>query len=1040
MFRWIVNLSLQFRFQMLAAAGALILAGIVQSRDARYDILPEFDDPTVEIQTEALGLAADEVESLVTINVEELLAGTPWLKALTSKSVPGLSSVLLVFEPGTDLMRARQVVQERLSLAWALPNVSKPPIMLQPLSAMGRAMIVGLSSKDVSLIDLSVLARWEIKPKLLGVPGVANVAIWGQRERQLQVQVDPARLRAKGVTLDQVVESAGDSLWVSPLSFLEASTLGTGGWIDTPNQRLGIQHIQPISAAGDLGEVAVAESMLRLKDVAKVVEEHPPLIGDAITNRGPGLLLVVERFPNTDPAEVARGVDAALSEMHQGLPGVDIDANIFRSASYVEASTGNIGRMLLLGGALFVVAVFGLLLSWRALLTCLVAIATSFLAAMLVLLLRGAPVNAIVIAGLAVAFASVVDDAIIAADIIDRRLRERGAAGRESVVAIILDACLAIRAPIAYAALIALLAVAPLLVIAGPLGALLAPFAFSYALAIVASMIVGLAVMPAVALTLLRVGPPNGGSPRALMPLQRRYEAALARVLRAPRSGILVAGVVAIAVVAAIPLLNWSLLPTFKESDFQIAWQTAPGTSHPEMLRAITRASDELRAIPGVRSVAAHVGRAVTGDQVVGIESGQIWVGTDQSSDYGAMVAALRETAEGIPGIDATVETYLSGKVGRDLNGRAAPLQVRIAGPNRDLLRAEAGKVAKILSEVVGVTNVRVEDLIDAPHVEIKVNLEAAGRVGLTPGDVRRAAATVFAGLVVGNLFERQKVFEVAVWGAPESRDSLTDVRELLIDSPNGSQVRLAEVADVRIVSTPRAIDRVGVSRFIDVSASVSGRDAASAASEIKDRLAQTPLPFEFHAVLLNDYAEHQAANWRIAAAGVAAAICAFFLLQACFQSWALASAFLVMLLASLAGGLFGIVISGGSASFGSLAGLLAVLGLAARNGILLIDRCRQLGLQPGAAFGPALVARGAQERFGPIVITALSVALAFLPAAALGAVPGLEIINPMAVVILFGLVTSVLANLFIAPALYLWLGRTAREIEPFGSEQRALS
>ena len=240
MLRWVVALSLKFRFQVLAGASALILAGVLQLRDAQYDILPEFDDPTVEIQTEALGLSAEEVENLVTVNIEEMVAGTSWLKTLRSRSVPGLSSVLLVFEPGTELMRARQVVQERLSMAWAMPNVSKPPVMLQPLSAASRAMIVGLSSKDVSLIELSVLARWEVKPTLLGVPGVANVAIWGQRERQLQVQVDPARLAARGVTLDQVVESAGDLLWVSPLSFLEASTLGTGGWIDTPNQRLGI--------------------------------------------------------------------------------------------------------------------------------------------------------------------------------------------------------------------------------------------------------------------------------------------------------------------------------------------------------------------------------------------------------------------------------------------------------------------------------------------------------------------------------------------------------------------------------------------------------------------------------------------------------------------------------------------------------------------------------------------------------------------------------------------------------------------------------
>ena len=297
MLRQILGFSLQFRSLVLVLAAALMFFGVLRLHDAPVDALPEFKAPMVEIQTEALGLSATEVEELITVNLEEILASTAWLRTLSSKSLPGLSSVLLVFEPGTDLMEARQLVQERLTMAYALPNVSKPPVMLQPLSSASRSMIIGLSSKDVSLIDMSVLARWTIAPKLLGVPGVANVAVWGQRSRQLQVQVDPKHLQAMGVTLDQVIETAGDALWVSPLSFLEASTPGMGGWIDTPNQRLAIQHVQPIISPNQLAEVALADKPLRLKDVAKVVEEHPPLIGDAIINGGPGLLMVIERFP-----------------------------------------------------------------------------------------------------------------------------------------------------------------------------------------------------------------------------------------------------------------------------------------------------------------------------------------------------------------------------------------------------------------------------------------------------------------------------------------------------------------------------------------------------------------------------------------------------------------------------------------------------------------------------------------------------------------------------------------------------------------------
>jgi multidrug efflux pump subunit AcrB len=289
----IVKFSLDYRHLVMLLAAVILGFGGFTLSNAKIDVLPEFDAPMVEVQAEALGLSAAEVEDLVTINLEEILTAAPYLQSIHSKSVPGLSSVLLTFEPGTELMRARQMVQERLTMAWALPNVSKAPVKLQPRSAASRAMIIGLSSKDVSLIDVSVLARWTMTPKLLSVPGVANVAIWGQRARQLQVQVDTRHLQAKGVTLSQVIESTGDSLWVSPLSYLESSFLGTGGWIDTPNQRLGIQHVQPISKASDLAKVSVDDSSLTLGEIATVVEEHPPLIGDALVSDGPGIVLVV---------------------------------------------------------------------------------------------------------------------------------------------------------------------------------------------------------------------------------------------------------------------------------------------------------------------------------------------------------------------------------------------------------------------------------------------------------------------------------------------------------------------------------------------------------------------------------------------------------------------------------------------------------------------------------------------------------------------------------------------------------------------------
>src|SRR5256886_5497096 len=349
MMRWIIEWSLKFRLLVVALAMGMIFVGITQLRTMPVDALPEFAPPYVEVQTEAPGLSASEVEELVTLNLEELLNGTPWLQSIRSTSVPGLSSITLIFQPGTDIIRARQLVSERLGLAYALPNVAQPPVILQPLSATSRVMMIGLSSKQVSPIDMSVLARWNIRPALLSVPGVANVSIWGMRDRQLQVLVDPQRLQARHVTLDQIVSTTGNALWVSPLTFLNASTPGSGGWIDGPQQRLEVRHVLPISSPNDLAQVNVEGTTLRLGDVSKVVEDHQPLIGDDILNNGSGLLFVIEKFPGANTLDVTRGVEAKLTELQPGLSGIQIDTGIFRPASFIELAIYNLTRALLIG-------------------------------------------------------------------------------------------------------------------------------------------------------------------------------------------------------------------------------------------------------------------------------------------------------------------------------------------------------------------------------------------------------------------------------------------------------------------------------------------------------------------------------------------------------------------------------------------------------------------------------------------------------------------------------------------------------------------
>lgn len=1039
MIRWITETSMRLNFLILIVAVAIMVFGVLQLREAPVDVYPEFNPPFVEIQTEALGLSAAEVESLITVPMEaDLLNGVAWLDQIYSESVAGLSSILLVFEPGTDNIRARQMVQERLTQAFMLPNVSQPPTMLQPLSTTSRVMMVGLSSEELSLIDMSVLARWNIKPRLTGVPGVANVAIWGLRERQLQVQVDPARLQANGVTLEQIIATTGEALWVSPLSFLESSSPGTAGWIDTPNQRLNIRHLLPISSAEDLAQVSLlGGNGLLLGDVTNVVEDHQPLIGDAVLENGPGLLLVIEKFPGANTLEVTRGVEEALEALRPGLSGIDIDTTVFRPASYIEQAFGNLSNVLLIGAVLVAVVLMLFLWDWRSGLISLVTIPLSLIAAAFVLHLRGTTFNVMILAGLVVALGILIDDAVIDVENIKRRLRQQDR-GDRSTATIILEAVNEMRSPIVYATLMLVLATLPLFFLEGLSGMFFRPLVISYLLAVLVSLLVSLTITPALSLILFANASraskasdtTNASVERRESPvlrsIRRGHDRILARAVHAPMLPMIIAGVLLLVGLAALPFLNVSLLPSLKQTDLLIQWDTAPGTSQQEMSRIVAQAGNELRAIPGVVNVGSQVGRAITGDAVVGVNSGELWINLDPAADYDATVATIRGTIAGYPGLFREVQNYQPERIGEALTGVDHDLTVRVYGHELDVLREKALEVQQVLAGTEGVVDARADLPAEEAQVEIEVDLAAAERYGIKPGDVRRAATTLLSGLQVGDLFEDQKVFAVVVWGVPGIRSSLTNISELLIDLPGGGHVRLGDVAEVRIAPTPIIIRRDAVSRFVDVTAGVSGRSIASVTADIDSRLQGVQFPLEYHAEVLEVSAAQQGVPQRLIGSAVAAVVGIILLLQALFGSWRLALLTFVALPVALAGGVLAVLISGGVLSIGSLFGFLALLGIVVRNGVVLISHYQNLQQKEGGAFGPELVMRGAGNRLAPILMTALATAVALLPLVVAGHVAGSEIVRPMAIVILGGLVTSTALSLFILPALYLRFGSSS--------------
>lgn len=1032
MIRGIIKQSIQFQFLVIILAAVLLFFGILQLKDMPVDVYPEFDPPLVEVQTEALGLSAEEMEALITVPLEaDLLNGVAWLEQISSKNVAGMSSILMIFEPGTDPIRARQMVQERLIETFALPNVSSVPTMLQPLSSSSRVMMVSLSSEELSLIDLGVLARWVITPRLMGVPGVANVPIWGLREWQLQVLVDPEHLQEKGVSLSQIIETTGEALWVSPLSYLESSSPGTAGWIDTPNQRLSIRHELPISSAEDLMQVPVKGTAYQLSDVSDVVEDHQPLIGDAILRDGPGLLLVIEKFPGANTLEVTRGVEEALKALAPGLSGIEIDTTVFRPANYIEQSMANLSSSILIGAVLLVLVLIAFYWNWRAILISMVAIPISVIAALIVLYLSGSTFNTMVLAGLVVALGVIVDDVIIDPENASRRLRKhtKDVSG-ETKENNIVEAAVEMRSPITFALIIMLLVVVPVFLLEGVTGAFFQPLAVSYALAVLMSMLVALIVTPALSMALLSDAQVDRGQSPIVRWFQGSYKRNLSRVIRGPRLAYITAGIVLIVSLAVMPFLKTSLLPSLNLTELRIQWDMAPNTSRVEMIRVMTQVIDEIQVIPGVQNIGAQVGRAITGDQVGGIHSGEIWVSLDPTMNTDVALDAIQEVIAGYPGGFREVRAYQPDRIGEVLAEEDKDIVVRIYGHEFNVLTSKADEVNKILSIIDGVVDTQTESLVEGPQIEIEVDLAAAERYQIKPGEVRRAATTLLSGLRVGNLYEEQKVFDVVVWGEPDIRDNLTKIEQLLIDTPNGGHVRLAEVADIRIAPTPVIINRDAVSRFIDVTANVQGRAYNSVVADIENRIQGVELPFEYHIELVGDYGQRSASLQRMLLIAVITAVGIILLLQACFWSWKLAFVAFLSLPIALTGAVLAVILAGGVISLGSFFGLLAVLAIALRFSIVLIRHLQYLEQQIGETFGPELVLRGAGERLRPILMTTFATGMAVLPLLVFGDIPGLEILQKMAVVILGGLVTTSLLSLFVLPPLYLRLGMSPETIE----------
>jgi CzcA family heavy metal efflux pump len=1032
MMRWIVGSSLKFRFLVVAAGAALMVFGAQQLRGRPVDAFPEFAPPRVEVQTICLGLTAGDVEELVSTPLEQTLTGIQGLDEIRSKSVPQLSSIELLFKPGTDLLKVRQLVQERVTAVTpSLPTWAAPPFIMPATSTTSRVVKIGMSSKTVPITDLSMIAYWKVRARLLRVPGVANVAIWGEHLKQYQVLVDPKRMRQQGITLEQAMESTSTALDAGLLRFADGNRIGTGGFIDTPNQRLEIQHDPPIVTPNDLGQVSIARrggDSVRIADIGKVVSGAQPLAGDAVINGGPGLLLIVEKYPWGNTLDVTHDVEAAIKELQPGLPGIEFDTHIFRAANFIDTSIHNLTVSLLIGALLVILVLGSFLFEWRTALISLVSIPLSLVAAGLVLYARGETVNVMVLAGFVIALGVVVDDAIIDIENIWRRLRQHRTQGSQrSKARIVLDASLEVRSPIVYATLIIVAALLPVYLLQSLTGTFFRPLVLSYGLAVLASLLVALTITPALSLILLSRAPLDRPDAPLVRLLKRGYASLLSPLIARPRGAYLAVGLTALAGLAVVPFLGQSLIPEFKERDFLGHWITKPGTSVTEERRIVARSQRELASIPGVGHVGTHIGQAFLADEVAGVNFGENWIAINPDADYATTRAAIERTVDRYPGMFHDVQTYLNERIDEVLAGSSEPIVIRIFGSDLDLIHRQADQVRDAIAKIDGVSDPYVEFQEGVPQVVVKVDLAAAQRYGIKPGDVRRAASTLVASEEVGDIFRGGKAYDVHVWSTPETRKSLASIRQLPIDTPTGGRVLLSDVAHVRIAPLPNVIHHEGTFRSIDVLAGVDGRDLGSVAGDVEDTLENTSFPLGTHAELLGEFKERQAVQDRLLVFGIAAAIAIFLLLQASFRSFRLATLSFVTLPMALVGGALAAWIGGGTLSIGSLVGFYTVFGIAARNGILMINHFQHLEEHEGETFGPGLVLRGAQERLAPILMTTLATGLALVPLVVAGDVPGHEIEHPLAIVVVGGLVTSTLLNLFVLPSLYLRFAKGKR-------------
>jgi CzcA family heavy metal efflux pump len=1024
MLKAIVRFSLRFRGIVIALACALLGYGVYSLGRARFDIFPEFAPPQVAIQTEAPGLAPEQVEVLVTQPIENVINGVAGIAALRSRSIQGLSVITVVFHSGSNIYLDRQMVAERLAtVTGQLPAGVKPPIMTPLTSSTSLVMVVGMTSKRVSLMDQTTVAQWTVRQRLLAVPGVANVAIFGAEVRQLQIQFDPQKLVQYNLTVNDVLAAAR-----------RATGVRGAGFIVTPNQRIVLftrgQSITPEEVAGTV-LVHSNGANVTLGDVARVVDAPAPRIGGASIMGQPGLMLMVWAQYGANTLQVTGDLEQAIAQLRPALTrqGITLHSDIFRPANFIETALHNLRTSLLIGGLLIVVVLFLFLFNMRTAAISCTAIPLSLLAAVIIMEQLGASLNTMTLGGLAIAIGEVVDDAVIDVENIYRRLREsRLASEHGSTFQVIFDASLEVRSAVVYATFAVILVFFPVLTMSGLAGKLFAPLGEAYIWSILASLGVALTVTPAMCWLLLsgRDLPPD--EPPMVRWLKGIYRRLLLGVEGAPRLVLVTVVAVMVGGVVILPSLTSSFLPEFREGHFILHVWTVPGTSIDQSLSLGRRVTQAVLKIPAVRMVAQRVGRAELSEDTWGTHYSEIDVGLKPSAVNGRMAQSeIRRAAARFPGVSTSVESFFRERMEETLTGYTAEVVVNIFGNDLNVLDREGQQVAQILSGTPGAADVHVQSPPGMPEVVVQLEKGALARWGFDPVDVLDDVRTAFGGDVMAQAYEGNRVFGVSVILDPKDRKSVEAIRSLPLRGPAGNYVELSQLADIHETSGRYVILHEGAQRVQAVTCNVTGRSVPSFVGEAQRRIERLSLPAGTYVTFGGTAAAQTRSSRDLFVHSLLAGLGIVLLLSVVMGNRRNLFLVLLNLPFALVGGVFAAWITGGNLSLGSMVGFVTLFGITVRNAMMMISHYEHLVNVEGMDWGLEAALRGASERLAPILMTALVTGLGLLPLALASGTAGREIEGPMAIVILGGLMTSTILNLLALPTLSLRYGRFGR-------------